>query len=68
MTGQIAPMTLTAEDIILVSNGLNEVLNGPGAIDEWEFSYGSVLSASARWSFLTASEAILIMANFPRFS
>ena len=28
---------LSEDNLYLVSNALNEILNGPGAIDEWEF-------------------------------
>ena len=28
---------LSQDDLILISNALNEILNGPGAIEEWEF-------------------------------
>ena len=30
-------MDLSPEDLRLVNNALNEVLNGPDAIPEWEF-------------------------------
>lgn len=28
---------LCCDNLYLVSNALNEILNGPGAIEEWEF-------------------------------
>jgi hypothetical protein len=28
---------LTRDELIWINNALNEVLNGPDAIDEWEF-------------------------------
>ncbi|HEY0915744.1 MAG TPA: hypothetical protein VGE22_12805 [Solimonas sp.] len=30
-------MDLTFDELVLLSNALNEILNGPGAIDDWEF-------------------------------
>ncbi len=30
-------LELTQEELILVNNALNEIVNGPDAIDEWEF-------------------------------
>jgi len=32
-----ASLALSDDDLLLLNNALNEVLNGPGAIDEWEF-------------------------------
>jgi hypothetical protein len=29
--------SLDEDDLVLLSNALNEILNGPDAIDEWEF-------------------------------
>jgi hypothetical protein len=31
------PLRLTVRDLILINNALNEVINGPSAIDESEF-------------------------------
>jgi hypothetical protein len=28
---------LSQDNLYLISNALNEILNGPGAIEEWEF-------------------------------
>lgn len=30
-------MDFTRDELLWVNNALNEVLNGPGAIEEWEF-------------------------------
>jgi hypothetical protein len=39
-------VTLSQEDLILIQNALNEILNGPGAIDgsEFEIRAGSSIS------------------------
>jgi hypothetical protein len=29
--------SLTEDDLLLINNALNEIINGPGAIDVWEF-------------------------------
>jgi hypothetical protein len=31
-------MELTSEEIVALSNALNEVLHGPDAIEDWEFA------------------------------
>ena len=36
-TNANAGPSLSDDDLLLVNNALNEVLNGPDAIDEWEF-------------------------------
>lgn len=36
-TNANAGPSLSDDDLLLVNNALNKVLNGPDAIDEWEF-------------------------------
>ena len=37
MSGQPKALSLSKADLILLNNALNEILNGPGAIEAWEF-------------------------------
>ncbi len=31
------PVNLSREELLLINNALNEILNGPEAIEDWEF-------------------------------
>ena len=36
-TGKHVKLALSETDLVLLNNALNEILNGPDAIAEWEF-------------------------------
>ena len=37
MTNESSAIALSQDDLVLLKNALNEVLNGPEAIPDWEF-------------------------------
>ena len=45
-------MELTFEELVLVNNALNEILNGPCAIDDWEFQLRTGVEREAAMALL----------------
>ncbi|HXU94458.1 MAG TPA: hypothetical protein VFP33_12455 [Gallionella sp.] len=46
------PVALSEEELVLINNALNEILNGPDSIAEWEFQTRTGVSTEAAKALL----------------
>jgi hypothetical protein len=37
MSSELKPLVLSTADLVFLNNALNDILNGPDAIEAWEF-------------------------------
>ena len=56
---QTVTVELTQDELVALNNALNEVCNGPGAIEDWEFSTRSGVERTEAVDLLTAVGSLL---------